>query len=111
MASFNQTFGYAGGVFVTIGILLFAGSTILGWSYYGQQCLGYLTNKNKTWDMIYKVIFSVLPIIGAIGGLTFVWDLADTLNGLMAIPNLIAVCLLSKVVIDLTKQYIAKHKK
>ena len=110
MASFSQTFGWLGGVFVTIGVFCFAGSTLLGWSYYGQQCLGYLTNNNKAWDLAYKVIFSLLATVGAIGGLTFVWDVADTLNGLMAIPNLIALLLLSKVVMTLTKEHFAKAK-
>jgi len=110
MAAFSSTFGQAGGIFVTIGILLFALSTILGWSYYGQQSLGYLTNNNKVWDWIYKFIFTVLTIVGAVGGLVLIWDIADTLNGLMAIPNLIAVLLLCKVVFDLTKEYVAKSK-
>ena len=110
MASFSQTFGKLGGVIVAIGILTFAGSTILGWSYYGQQCLGYLTKKNKYWDMAYKVVFSLLAIVGATGGLTLVWDIADTLNGLMAIPNIIALLLLSKVVFDTTKEYLARGK-
>ncbi|MCL1815691.1 MAG: sodium:alanine symporter family protein [Treponema sp.] len=110
MASFSNTFGSFGGVFIAIGILTFACSTILGWSYYGQQCLGYLTKNNKAWDMAYKVIFALLAIVGATGGLTFVWDVADTLNGLMAIPNLIALLLLSKVVLELTKEYLAREK-
>ena len=108
MASFSQSFGSFGGIFVSIAVLCFAGSTILGWSYYGQQCLGYLTGKNKTWDLVYKIFFSLLTIVGALGGLKFVWDLADTLNGLMAIPNIIALLLLSKVVFSLTKEYLAR---
>ena len=108
MASFSQHYGTFGGIFVSVGVLCFAGSTLLGWSYYGQQCLGYLTKNNKAWDLIYKIIFSLLTIVGAVGGLTLVWDIADTLNGLMAIPNLIALLLLSKVVLTLTKEYMAK---
>jgi AGCS family alanine or glycine:cation symporter len=110
MSSFSQTFGSFGGGFVAISILCFAGSTILGWSYYGQQCLGYLTKNNKVWDLAYKVVFSLLAIVGATGGLAFVWDLADTLNGLMAIPNLVGVILLSKVVFTLTKEYLDRGK-
>ena len=110
MASFTQHYGVFGGIFVSIGILCFAGSTLLGWSYYGQQCLGYLTNNNKAWDLAYKVVFSLLTIVGAVGGLTLVWDIADTLNGLMAIPNLIALLLLSKVVLTLTKEYLGRGK-
>jgi AGCS family alanine or glycine:cation symporter len=110
MASFSKSLGSFGGIFVTIAILCFASSTILGWSYYGQQCLRYLVGDNKVVDLAYKVIFSLLTIVGATGGLTFVWDVADTLNGLMAIPNLIALLLLSKVVLDLTKEYRSRKK-
>ena len=108
ISAFTQTFGGFGGVFISVAILCFAGSTMLGWSYYGQQCLGYLTGNNKTVDLIYKMIFCCLIIVGSIGGLTFVWDVADTLNGLMAIPNLLALLLLSKVVINLTKEYLQR---
>ena len=110
MDSFTQSFGTLGGRFVSIAVLFFAGSTILGWSYYGQQCLRYLTGGNNKILFAYKAFFSFLTIIGAVGGLTFVWDIADTLNGLMAIPNLIALLLLSKVVLQLTKEYLAKVK-
>jgi AGCS family alanine or glycine:cation symporter len=110
IASFTNSFGPFGGVFIAIAILCFAGSTILGWSYYGQQCLRYLCGPNKAIDLGYKVIFSGLVIVGAIGGLHLIWDIADTLNGLMAIPNLIGVLLLSKVVIQLTKEYLARQK-
>ena len=106
--SFSQTFGALGGVFVAIAVLCFAGSTLLSWSYYGMQCLGYLTNKNKSVEMGYKIVFTLMIIVGAIGGLTWVWDVADTLNGLMAIPNLIALVLLSKVVYEATKEHFAK---
>ena len=108
--SFSATFGTFGGAFVSIAILCFAGSTILGWSYYGMQCLGYLTKNNKAIDMAYKVVFTILIVVGARGGLEFVWDVADTLNGLMAIPNLIALLLLSKVVMSLTKEYLQRNK-
>jgi AGCS family alanine or glycine:cation symporter len=110
LASFNQAFGSIGGIFVSIAIFCFAFSTILGWSYYGQQCLGYLTKNNKAVDLCYKVLFSALCIVGAVGGLTLVWDIADTLNGLMAIPNLIALLLLYKVITTATKDYIKKKK-
>ncbi|MCL2067232.1 MAG: sodium:alanine symporter family protein [Treponema sp.] len=111
MNSAASSVGEIGSIFISIAVTFFAGSTILGWSYYGMQCLGYLTNKNKTVGLVYKVIFCGVAIVGAVGGLTFVWDLADTLNGLMAIPNLIAIVLLSKVVIQLTKEYLSKEAK
>jgi AGCS family alanine or glycine:cation symporter len=113
MASFEKEFGAIGGIFVSIAIICFAGSTILGWSYYGQQCLHYLSGGKtpKALDLGYKVLFSGLTIVGAIGGLALVWDIADTLNGLMAIPNLIALLMLSKVVLTLTKEYLARGGK
>jgi len=110
IASFEGTFGTFGAYFVSIAILCFAGSTIISWSYYGQQCLGYLTNKSKSLELGYKLIFCGLIVVGAIGGLTLVWDIADTLNGLMAIPNLIALILLSKVVMGMTKEYLSRDK-
>jgi AGCS family alanine or glycine:cation symporter len=109
MAAFSSTFGKTGGIFVTIGILCFALSTILGWAYYGEQSLRYLSKKNSILEG-YKVIFIVFTIVGAVGGLTFVWDVADTLNGLMAIPNLIGVIFLSGTVFSLTKDYLGKSR-
>ena len=88
--------------------MLFAFSTILGWSYYGERCAEYLMGPKAI--VPYRVIWIPFVVIGAIGGLTFVWDLADTLNGLMAIPNLIGVVLLSGTVISLTKEFFAKEK-
>jgi len=109
LSAFQATFGQPGRIFVTIGILLFALSTILGWSYYGEQSIRYFTKNASILDG-YKVLFVVFTIIGAMGGLEIIWDIADTLNGLMAIPNLIAVLLLFKLVVDLTKEYVAKSK-
>jgi len=106
MSGFSTTFGQAGAIFVTIGLMCFAYSTILGWSYYGQQSLGYLTKNNKAWDMTYKVIFTLLTIVGSIGGLTMIWDIADTLNGLMALPNLIGLLILSKIIIEHVRKYV-----
>ena len=110
MLSFSEQFGYVGDIFVTIAIICFAGSTILGWSYYGEQCLGFLTRNNKYVIIAYKVIFAGVAIIGAVGALEVIWDIADTLNGLMAIPNLIAVLLLSRKVFKMTKQYKKVYK-
>ncbi len=97
-----------GGYIVSVGIMLFAFSTILGWSYYGERCAEYLFGPKAI--VPYRVVWIPFVIIGSIGGLTFIWDLADTLNGLMAIPNLIGVVLLSGTVISLTKEFFAKEK-
>ncbi len=97
-----------GGLIVTVGLILFAYSTILGWEYYGERCLEYLVGTKPI--MIFRIIWVVFVVIGAIGGLEFIWSLADTLNGLMAIPNLIGVLFLSGTVFKLTKEFFTKEK-
>ena len=97
-----------GGYIVTIGLILFAYSTILGWEYYGERCIEYLIGTKPIFA--YRIIWVVFVVIGAIGGLDFIWSLADTLNGLMAIPNLIGVLFLSGTVFKLTKEFFAKEK-
>ena len=105
--AFNESIP-GGGIIVSIGIVLFAFSTILGWAYYGERCAEYLLGKGAI--MPYRIIWIPAVVLGAVGGLEFLWDLADTLNGLMAIPNLIAVLLMSGTIITLTKEYFAKEK-
>lgn len=105
--AFNESIP-GGGYIVAIGIMLFAFSTILGWSYYGERCAEYLFGKKAI--MPYRILWIPFVIVGSIGGLNFLWDLADTLNGLMAIPNLIGVVILSPVIISLTKEFFAKEK-
>jgi AGCS family alanine or glycine:cation symporter len=107
--AFNEGLPGPGGYIVSIGILLFAFSTILGWAYYGERCAEYLFGPKV--NMIYRIIWIPFIVIGAIGGLNALWDLADTLNGLMAIPNLIGVLGLSGVVIKLTKEFFASELK
>ena len=100
--------GTIGGTIIQISLLFFALSTILGWSYYGECCWGYLTRNNKAVNMVFKVIFTLMCIVGATGSGTLMWDISDTLNGLMAIPNLVALLLLSGVVAAITKEYFGK---
>ena len=104
--------GTVGGTVIQISLLFFALSTILGWFYYGQSCFAYLTKSNKIVDYIYKIVFAGVCIVGAVGSGKLMWDISDTLNGLMAIPNLIALLLLSSVVAKETKNYFGKksHK-
>ncbi|MCL2127548.1 MAG: sodium:alanine symporter family protein [Treponema sp.] len=107
---------FSGGDFIVrIALLLFALSTILGWSYYGERCWGYLTNNNKAVNLAFRIIFVLLAFVGAVASssnilhdttaLALAWDVADTLNGLMAIPNLIGLLMLSGVTFALTKKY------
>lgn len=109
-AAFNTILpGTLGGKIIEISLLFFALSTILSWAYYGENCWGYLTNGSKAVNLIYKIIFSLVCIVGAMGSGTLMWDIADTLNGLMAIPNLIALLLLSGTVAAMTKEYLSKN--
>lgn len=107
-AAFNSVLPVYGGWIVAIGLLLFAFSTILGWEYYGERCAEYLFGPKV--NMIYRVLWIPFIVIGSVGGLNLLWDLADTLNGLMAIPNLIALVFLSPKVFELTKDFFSKEK-
>ena len=102
--------GQLGGMIIQISLLFFALSTILGWSYYGERCWGYLTDDNKVVQIIYKAAFVLMCIVGATGSGQLMWDIADTLNGMMAIPNLIGLLALSGVVARLSKSYFSKVK-
>jgi AGCS family alanine or glycine:cation symporter len=95
---------YVGPFILTIGIITFAYSTILGWYYYGERCVEYLMGKKGC--LFYRILYVAILVIGPIISLNLVWDIADTLNALMAIPNLVAVILLSKVIANETKTYI-----
>ena len=109
-AAFNAILpGTVGGTVLQISLLFFALSTILGWSYYGQRCWGYLTNNNPVVDVLFKVIFILVCIAGAMGSGELMWSISDTLNGMMAIPNLIGLLLLSGTVVRLTRTYFSKH--
>lgn len=93
-----------GPIVLTLGIVTFAYSTVLGWSYYGERCCEYITGKKGI--MAYKGIYILVAAIAPIVNLGLIWLIADTLNALMAIPNLIAVLLLSNVLVKDTKKYI-----
>lgn len=111
VAAFNAILpGTLGGTVIQISLLFFALSTILSWSYYGERCWGYLSRDNKTVVMIYKVIFVLFCIVGATGSGTLMWNISDTLNGAMAIPNLIALLALSGVVAKNTRDYFSNKK-
>ena len=110
VAGFATVFGdKLGSIILAVGLLLFATSTILGWALYGTRCAEFLFGSKIIRP--YEVIFCLVCIAGAVADLKLVWDISDTLNGLMAIPNLIAVLLLSPVVIKLTKEHFVGLKK
>jgi len=94
-----------GGYIVTLGIILFAYSTILGWCYYGEKSIEYLFGVKSI--LPYRIVFILFIGVGAVAKLSLVWNISDTLNGLMAIPNLIGLILLTPVVVSETKKYFA----
>lgn len=113
IAAFNQSVGMFGTVGVSIGTVLFALSTLLGWSYYGEKAIEYLF-KSKSYvgsvKLGYRLVFIVMSFVGAVGGLQIIWSIADTLNGMMAIPNLIALLLLSGTVTKMVRDYFKEVK-
>ena len=106
-ASFSSIFGaQMGSMLVAVGITLFALSTILSWSLYGSRCFEFLTGGKGV--RAYQILFVIVVVIGATLKLDLVWNIADTLNGFMAVPNLVALLGLSPVVVKLTKAYFSK---
>ena len=107
IVAFSDGFASFAGHFITWAILLFAFSTILGWSYYGERAMEYLLGIKSI--IFYKIVFIIMVVVGATVSLELVWDISDTLNALMAIPNLIGVLLLSGIVIKITNNYISRN--
>ena len=91
-------------------LVFFAFTTILGWNYYGERCLEYLTNRNQKAVKVYRWLYILAVFIGPYMTVAAVWTIADIFNGLMAIPNIIALFVLSGVVAKETKEYFKKHK-
>lgn len=100
--------GESGGLIVAVGLILFAYSTLLGWSYYGEKSVEYLFGVKSIKP--YRVVFSIFVAVGAVAQLQLVWSLADLMNGLMAIPNLIGLLALSGVIVAETKKHFANEK-
>ena len=101
-AAFASAIPY-GNFIVAIALSVFAFTTILGWSVYSEKCVQYLLGPKAVTP--FRVLWIIVVPIGAVGSLEFIWLLADTLNAMMAIPNLIALVLLSPVVFKLSKEY------
>ena len=95
---------YVGTPLLTFGLLTFAFTTILGWCYYGERAVEYL--KGKRWMQAYRILFVAMVFVGSIISLDIVWNAADCMNALMAIPNLVALLLLSNVIARETKHYL-----
>jgi alanine or glycine:cation symporter, AGCS family len=106
--AFNAGLPGVGGLLVSIGVILFAYSTTIVWCYYGEKCAEYLFGTKII--VPYRIIWLPFLFIGALGGLKMVWDIADTLNALMAIPNLVALVMLSGVIVKLTKEFFSTEE-
>ncbi len=104
--AFEKYFGGFGGVFVAVATVMFALSTILGWSYYGESCIGYLCGNRHSITKVYRLFFAAAVLLGAVMQVDTVWELADMFNGIMMVPNLIAVISLSGIVVNETKTFL-----
>ena len=107
--AFSTVFGVWGARFIAVAILLFAFSTVLGWSQYGSKGFEYLFGTKAV--KVYQVIFVIFILVGATMNLSLAWDLSDTFNGLMAIPNLIGVIALNGTVMRITRNYVDRKLK
>jgi amino acid carrier protein len=108
-AAFARVFANFGPVLLSVFLVLFAFTTILGWNYYGERCFEFLFGVR--YIRVYRLLFVLMIVLGGFVGLEAVWILADIVNALMALPNLIALLVLSPIVISETKKYFAKHRK
>jgi len=106
-AAFAESLPGVGNYIVAIALSVFAFTTILGWSFYSEKCVQFLFGVKAI--MPFRILWIIAVPIGATSSLSFVWLLADTLNAMMALPNLLALALLSPVVFKLTKEYFAKN--
>ena len=106
--SFNSIIPGVGGIIVTVSTIFFALSTILGWAYYGEVATSYIFKNAKCSVTIYRVVYVAFVLIGAVLELKVVWDISVMMNTLMAIPNLIGIIGLYKVVVRLTKEHFSK---
>lgn len=104
MAAFESAIGPVGSYVVSIGIILFAFSTILGWEYHGEKAWEYLFKSHK-YNIIYRIGFSLVVYVGATQTLNLVWNISDIMNALMAIPNLITMLLLSNVIVKEVERF------
>lgn len=107
--AFGKVFGKGGEMFIAIAMLLFAFTTVLGWSQYGTRAVEYLFGEKG--GKVYQVIFVIMIISGSLMTSSLAWDISDTFNGLMMVPNLIGVLVLSPVVMKITKNYVNREIK
>jgi AGCS family alanine or glycine:cation symporter len=107
--AFGNVFGKPGEWFIALAVLLFAFTTVMGWSHYGSKAVEYLFGTRGA--KIYRVIFVIMIISGAVMTSSLAWDISDTFNGLMMIPNLVGVLALTPIVIKITRNYVDRNIK
>jgi AGCS family alanine or glycine:cation symporter len=107
-ASFGETLGVTGEIIVAVATSLFAYSTLIGWNYYGEKAIEYLLGSGFIFT--YRILFIAVVVVGAMMNLELVWNISDLMNGMMALPNLIGLLLLSKVVKNETDRYFNNSK-
>lgn len=99
---------YVGEPLLSFGLLTFAFSTILGWSYYGERAVEYL--KGKKWSYVYRLLYIMAVYVGSIASLNIVWNIADCMNALMAIPNLLSLLFLNGILVHETRKYLWRDR-
>lgn len=99
---------YVGEPLLSVGLLTFAFSTILGWSYYGERAVEYL--KGKKWSYVYRLLYIVAVYVGSVANLNIVWNIADCMNALMAIPNLLSLLFLNGILVHETRKYLWRDR-
>ena len=109
ISGFTTTYGGWASIFTAVALCCFAFSTIIGWGLYGSRFIAFLCRSDKVVRPFF-VVYSFVSILGATMDLGLMWSIADTFNGLMSIPNLIALLLLSGTVAQMTKEYFEKEK-
>jgi len=110
-AAFQTVFGPFGGILITVCLLLFAFTSLLGWCYYGEQALLFLTRTQRPYiQTIYRMFFLMSIVLGSVSDVSAAWQLADILNGLMALPNLAALLLLSPEALGLLFHWIGQKR-
>ena len=108
-AAFSSVFGTFGEIALKLSLVLFAFTTVLGWSYYGERCFEFIFKSTKFLSF-YRLVFVIMVALCGYLTLDVVWKIADIVNGLMALPNLIALLVLSPIIIKETKSYFERHK-
>ena len=108
-AAFEKALPVGGEMIVSLGLMLFAFTTLVSWYYYGDKCMSYIS-ESKAIRSIYRAIYIIFSVVGSLGGLKFVWSISDVANALMVIPNFIGLILLSKQLVWLVRDFNKNYK-